>query len=262
MSRSCILCVLFILLTACASGESSNDESTASSGGGVSSSGGAMPSTGGSGGMGSGGDGAGGAGAAGGMGGGNGGAGGMGGIGGAGGAGGAGGQAPICPADLTTGFASQGGWDGQMFNIKALTPITITGFDINLFAGSHDIEVYYTAGGFLNHELDSSVWTLAGSATQVMSNGSGTATPLPITLAINIAANTTYGIYITTTDTDGFGIEYSGGTSIGNIIAADDNITVQEGVGIGYPFNNVVSGGAPRIWHGNVYYDYTVNCTP
>lgn len=62
-----------------------------------------------------------------------------------------------------------------------------------------------------------------------------------------------FDITIQSGQTYGFGVNFSGGTSVGQVFASNANIQVKEGVGNQYPFI-VLASGAPRVWNGTVHY--------
>lgn len=135
--------------------------------------------------------------------------------------------------DLATPYAANNGSRGVMFNITAgASPVTITGFDGNLFPGTGPYEIYYKAGSYVGSESVAADWTLAGNAT-ITSNGTNVPTPIPIPLSITIPAGTTYGFYMTATTAGG--INYFGAASAATL-AANTDITIDGGVGKAYPF--------------------------
>ncbi|MCC6690688.1 MAG: T9SS type A sorting domain-containing protein, partial [Bacteroidia bacterium] len=65
---------------------------------------------------------------------------------------------------------------------------------------------------------------------------------------INIPANTTYGLYVTSNG--GTGFSYTNGTAVGNLFAQNSDLQFFEGKGGSY-FGVTIS---TRIWNGNIYY--------
>jgi hypothetical protein len=147
---------------------------------------------------------------------------------------------------LTTTFASNNGLNGNMFDIDAVSAITINSFDINLAAGTDPVAVYYKTGTYVGSETNSAVWTLLGTTT-VTSTAANTPTHLPLG-GIAIPAGGVDGLYITTTD--GGTMEYTNGTTGGPGYSNAD-LTITQGAGNAYPFG---TNFAPRIWNGTVYY--------
>ncbi len=150
--------------------------------------------------------------------------------------------------DLTSTFTSNNGQNGNMFDLVALNDITITGFDINMAAGTQTAEIYHRVGGYAGHETTSTSWALVGS-TSVTSTASDVATPVPLTMSINANAGETHSFYVTLTSGS---MRYTNGTSEGAVYAADDNAQILEGVGKAYPFGATFR---PRVWNGTVHYD-------
>lgn len=157
--------------------------------------------------------------------------------------------------DLTTTFANNNAQNGNMFDIEALNDIRVTGFDANMRAGTHNVEIYHRVGSYVGHETNSASWTLVGSATGVTSNGDGVATPVPVSLTIDATAGETHSFYVTSTGSTSY-LNYTNGTSEGAVYAQDTNIAVHEGVGKRYPFGSTYR---PRVWNGTVHYE-AVSC--
>lgn len=156
----------------------------------------------------------------------------------------------VSAQSLTTTFAGGNGQSGNMFDVVGVQNVTITGFDLNLAAGTFNLEVYTLPAGtsILGNEANPAAWTLVGSAANVTSVGANLPTPLPITLSVPVAAGQTQGFYVTTTNGT---MNYTNGTTFGNVYAQDSFIQVLEGDGIAYPFAGTYT---PRIVNANVYY--------
>ena len=157
---------------------------------------------------------------------------------------------------LTTTFAGGNGNFGNMFDINALTDVTLLSFDVNAQNGvTIDVEVYAKSGTWVGFEGNAAAWTLIGTATSVVSNGEGIATPLNLTLGYAMLTGETHAFYVTPTDPGGAGgFQYTNGTTTGAVFASDTNIEFLEGSGVGYPFD----GGTvfqPRVFNGNIIYD-------
>ena len=155
------------------------------------------------------------------------------------------------PSSLTTTFAGGSGHAGNMYDLTILNPagIVIDSFDVNLDSGTWDMEVYFRTAhdSYVGHNTDPTGWTLMGSATGIVSNGSGVATPLPIGGPEVFADGETVGFYVTVTN--GTSINYTNGP-----LGAFENADLRfEDYGHGgeYPFNLTYT---PRIWNGTVYY--------
>jgi hypothetical protein len=150
---------------------------------------------------------------------------------------------------LTTTFVGGNGQSGNMFDIVGVTPVVITGFDVNL-TGTATIEVYSVTAGtsYVGNATTPTAWTLLGTATNVVGLGAGVPTPVPITLNVPINPSQTQGFYVTTTAGT---LTYTNGTSLGAVFAQNSDIQFLEGIGNAYPFGAQFS---PRIWNGNIHY--------
>jgi subtilisin-like proprotein convertase family protein len=159
-------------------------------------------------------------------------------------------------ATLNVGFAANNAAAGNMFEIMALNPITVNSFDIsaNAAAGeSHNYEVYFKVGSWEGSQTTPGDWTLVASPTGIINVGPGLATPLNLSLGIDVAAGELIAFYVTASDGSTLGYTGSAGTTgVGNLWASDDNIEFYEGAGKGYPFGSTFS---PRVWNGNIQYE-------
>lgn len=159
---------------------------------------------------------------------------------------------------LTTTFASNNGQSGNMFDVRPISaPITIDDLDVNLDAGTWDLEIYTVTGGgsHVGNEQNAAAWTLVATVPGVVSAGANVPTPLAQVLNIACPPGLNTGIYVTVTN--GTGINYTTGTGflVGDVYAADANLEFLAGTGNVYPFGAVF--GPPsgtRIWNGNIYY--------
>lgn len=165
---------------------------------------------------------------------------------------------PECdPATLTTLFAGGAANNGNMFDITAANDVLIQSFDENL-QNNEPLAIYYKAGTHVGFETDSGAWTLIGTYTGVVTNGSGVATAVPIPVNVVIPAGQTYAFYITYTTSQG-SMGYTPGTAVGNVYVSDANIQIKEGVGKVYPFSTTFT---PRVFNGTVHYTSYTCPTP
>jgi hypothetical protein len=135
-----------------------------------------------------------------------------------------------------------------MFDVMAINPLTIDSFDVNLDTGiTDDIEVYFKTGTWVGYHTDPSAWTLVATAN-VTSAGDGLPTPLGLSLGINVAAGERVAFYVTTING---GMNYTNGSTTGNLFASDANLEFYEGRGMSYPFTG---GFEPRVFNGNIHY--------
>ncbi|MBA3680191.1 MAG: T9SS type A sorting domain-containing protein [Bacteroidetes bacterium] len=138
---------------------------------------------------------------------------------------------------------------GNMFNIIALNTITINSFDAHPMANT-SISIYYKANSYVGFENTAASWTLVGTAA-VVAQPFGIATPVPIAVNVTIPAGQTYAFYVTSTNT-AVSLNYTNGTTVGNVYSADANLQFIEGIGIEYPFSG--SPFSPRVWNGKINY--------
>lgn len=152
--------------------------------------------------------------------------------------------------NLSTPFNSNNGLDGNMFDVNILEDLSVQSFDVNLTTGTTaDYEIYYKSGTYVGFEEDSSVWTLVGSTTGVVSLGTDVPTPLSLDLNLTLIGGNTYAFYVTTT---GASNKYTNGTVVGNVVAANSDLEILEGSGNSYPFGFNI---APRVFNGNIIYE-------
>jgi hypothetical protein len=150
---------------------------------------------------------------------------------------------------LTTTFAGGNAQSGNMFDIVGVTPVVITGFDVNL-AGTATIEVYSITAGttYVGNETNPAAWTLLGTAPNVVGAGLGVPTPVPLVLSVPINPAQQQGFYVTVTTGT---LAYTNGTVLGAVFAANSDIQFLEGIGNAYPFGAIFS---PRVWNGRIHY--------
>ena len=161
---------------------------------------------------------------------------------------------------LTTTFAHNNGQAGNMFDLRpGNAPLVVDCFDVNLDAGTWDLEIYTTTSGgsHVGIEQDPTAWTLLATVTGVNSLGAGVPTPLPLSapLGVSIGCGEQRGFYVTVTN--GTAINYTTGSGflVGDVFASNDDLEFLAGTGNVYPFANVF--GPPsgtRVFNGNIYY--------
>jgi len=161
--------------------------------------------------------------------------------------------APAHAASLTTTYEGGNGQNGIMFNAGiGGNSLTLTSIAVNVETGPFNFEIYYRQGGLEGAFSDPSGWTLLNSYDDVTGEGLGNPTLFDIT-DLALLANTTYGFYLTTTDTSGPNVEYTNGsTSYSN-----SDLTIFAGFGREYLFSESFS---PRIFNGT--FNYNVGVVP
>ncbi len=154
---------------------------------------------------------------------------------------------------LTTLFASNNGFAGNMFDITPSLDMYITAVDINCTnAGTTaTIDVWYKVGTSLGFETNAAAWTYLGSSVGI-SNGQDI--PTFMDLANNgvlFQSGVTYGIYIDLTSYSAQTFKYTNGPTGGNTYSnADLSLLTNAGKGSGF------SGGTFQVrdWNGTIYY--------
>jgi len=156
---------------------------------------------------------------------------------------------------LTTTYASNNGFAGVMFDITAIQPIIVTGFDTNLAVGTHTIEIWtITSGGsYVGSNLSNANWTQIAVVPNVVSTAQNAPTNIPVILSVQINPGQSLGFYITT---QGTSMRYTNGVGQGLVYVQDANIQIHEGHAGGYPFNLT---NVPRVFNGTVYYQPAEN---
>jgi hypothetical protein len=119
---------------------------------------------------------------------------------------------------------------GNMFDIVATNSVTILSFDA-FPMGNTTIEIYYKVGTWNGFANTPAAWTFVGSAPVAFTGGFA---PVPVNVNVTIPAGQTYGFYVTS-NTMAISLNYSNGTSVGNVYSSDGNISFLEGGGMEYP---------------------------
>lgn len=160
-------------------------------------------------------------------------------------------------SNLVTFYATNNAQRGHMFDINAVNCVTILCFEMNLSAGTSNIDIYTKTGTHVGFQTTPGAWTLIGSAANVASAGVNVPTPIPIAINQIIGVGATRAFYITRTTASGPTVAYTNGTGVGNILASDANITLREGTGKEYPFS---TNYTPRQFNGAVFYNLNPPC--
>ena len=153
-------------------------------------------------------------------------------------------------AFLTTMFASDNQFAGNSFDVGALTPLTIVGFDINLDTGlaDHTIDVWIREGTADGFEQVAAGWTLLGSDVVVPA---GMDLPTHVNVGgLWMDTGDTVGIIITTHENTDFRYTSGGPFPYEN---SDMRILTLRGLAAGFPPASVFTY---RAWNGTVHYIY------
>lgn len=157
------------------------------------------------------------------------------------------------PTFHQTTYAAGNGSSGNVFTIKALNTITITGFDghLSTVAGTPSTwEVWYRPNDYLltpGSHLSNAGWTQLGTGS-VNSAGPGNPTPVPVSMNLIIPAGSTYSFQVFTTTGS---VSYTNGTVLGALFNANTDLEVYQGHG-GTAFAGMVN--SPRVFNGRVHY--------
>jgi len=159
-------------------------------------------------------------------------------------------------ASLTTQFNANTGGPGVMFDVELFgSDLTITQVDINLDSAPFDLELHTRSGTFVGHEGSSAGWTLRDSTSSLSGAGFDNVTAWDIA-DFTLGANQAFGFYVTTAESSGGPLNYTSGSSIGAVAAANGDLQILEGRGQKYGtsgFDGPVSSD-PRIFNGTIHY--------
>ncbi len=160
-------------------------------------------------------------------------------------------QVAAAQLTLSTTFAAGNNHRGNMFDLVAINQVTIQSFDVHP-QGDTNIEVYYKTGTHVGFETNAGAWTLVGDA-DVVAQPQGTPTPVPLSINVSIDVGETYAFYVTSSNV-AVSLNYSNGSTRGNVFASDANLQFLEGTGLEYPYANGGGLFIPRVWNGVIHY--------
>uniref|UniRef100_A0A7S2LSU7 Uncharacterized protein n=1 Tax=Leptocylindrus danicus TaxID=163516 RepID=A0A7S2LSU7_9STRA len=152
---------------------------------------------------------------------------------------------------LTTTFVGGTGQAGNMFDILAITDVTVTSLDIHMLSNTENVTVYYKIGRYAGYENDAEAWTVCfDDVAEGQGNGQSTGLDEASFTPVAIAAGNYRAFYVTLTTAN---LRYSMGTgTVGSIVSSNNDLQILEGIGNAYPaFTHTVSG---RVWNGSVRY--------
>jgi len=149
------------------------------------------------------------------------------------------------------------GQDGLMFNLTALTDVTVDSVWANFDAGTIGVaEIWSCAAGIVGNQANAGAWTLAGSANNVVSAGTNNSTQIPVYINVPVLNGNTTGFYVTSTGASGPIMRYTNGVgTAGNFYMGNGDISISQGYGKDYPFGASFN---PRQFNGHVFY----SCCP
>jgi hypothetical protein len=159
------------------------------------------------------------------------------------------------PGSLTTIYASNNQYAGNMFDIDPAIDLEITAMDVNTeyVGNTAQIDVYYKVGTSVGFESDPNAWTLLASGTGAIQ---GADLPTFIDLSGNgviFNAGQSYGIYVDL-------VSYTAGVQVLRYtngfptVYSNSHLSLTSHCGKGIPsFTGITF--LDRIWNGTIYYD-------
>ncbi|MDB4286296.1 right-handed parallel beta-helix repeat-containing protein, partial [bacterium] len=157
---------------------------------------------------------------------------------------------------LSTPFNFNNGAGGNMWDVVALNTVSVTSLAIDLDAGTvPTTDIWYRPGTFVGNETNpNGDWVLLGTAANVLSAGPGVPTFIPVTFSVTIPAGQTYAFYIQTSTNL---VNYTNGTTVGNVLVQNADVQILEGVGKSAGAAFATSTFSPRVWNGILTYGST-----
>ncbi|MBX3163288.1 MAG: T9SS type A sorting domain-containing protein [Bacteroidetes bacterium] len=150
---------------------------------------------------------------------------------------------------LLTTLVGGNGASGNVFDILTFQDVILDGFNLNLDNAVYTIQVWYRTGSAIGFNNNVAGWTQLGGNFNVTGAGMGNMTYVPMNLNFPLQANQTYGFAVGCTSCGGT-FWYSNGTGLGNLLAQNADIRVNEGYGGAFwAFGNIT-----RNFNGYVRY--------
>eukprot|EP00584_Thalassiosira_punctigera_P019424 CAMPEP_0172555260 /NCGR_PEP_ID=MMETSP1067-20121228/58322_1 /TAXON_ID=265564 ORGANISM="Thalassiosira punctigera, Strain Tpunct2005C2" /NCGR_SAMPLE_ID=MMETSP1067 /ASSEMBLY_ACC=CAM_ASM_000444 /LENGTH=884 /DNA_ID=CAMNT_0013343775 /DNA_START=163 /DNA_END=2813 /DNA_ORIENTATION=- len=166
--------------------------------------------------------------------------------------------APTCLTcyNLSTTFASNNGSNGNMFKVKALVDMKITGLSIHTATtNTGTLKVWEKAGDYKGSpESNSAEWNNIMTASGF--SGLGLEMPSPLDRfedPVHVVAGEFHSFYVAFTGP----VRYTNGVGEGTIYTQNDHLIFYEGVG---KFGEFGVTYFPRVWNGII--DYEPNSAP
>ncbi|MDC1141733.1 Ig domain-containing protein, partial [Planctomycetota bacterium] len=159
----------------------------------------------------------------------------------------------VAQSSITTVF--RGNWtghDGNMFDVTVKdTGLTVTSIDVNNQSAVNSAvvyEIYYKTGTYVSSIYNSSAWTRHEVVNSVCA-GRNLPTKLTLSSPLKLAANTTYGFYVT--HLSAASGNYSSNSSYGSPSYSNSELSMSLGHGVFHPFR---SASANCYWNGTIHY--------
>jgi len=158
---------------------------------------------------------------------------------------------PVAAASITTTFSQNDGASGAMFDLTTNgSAITLTGLSLlDNSTAALTLDVYIKSGSYVGFDTTPGAWTLV--STSAVATGKGNSTPTPVSLTpFTLAANKTYGIYVTfTTTSNPPNMLYTRGSN--SYSNSDLSLSLGEGLNGLFGATSVFPG---RTWDGTLDY--------
>jgi hypothetical protein len=147
-------------------------------------------------------------------------------------------------SSITTTYDGGNGCMGAMFDIAPVANITIDSIAVNIGSTvAETVRIALIPVSYVGFETNSAAWTQV-TVQNVVGQGAGNPTMVPIPSGLQLMAGQSYGIYVTLTATN---LDYTTGSQI----FSNGDMTITTGAGLCSPFGGVNPG---RIFNGSLYY--------
>ena len=155
------------------------------------------------------------------------------------------------PDSLGTPFLGGNGQAGNAFDVLPSSTIDITGMSFNIDnTAQHTINVYYRTGSATATNVASVAGWTFHEAVSVTGNGAGNPARANFSTPLTLTGGTTQAI-MTVITSGGTNMDYTNGTSVGTVLASNNDLTIYEGYGISWPLGSAFN---PRNWNGVLHY--------
>lgn len=127
--------------------------------------------------------------------------------------------------------------DGVMFDVTASSDADLfDALEVELAAGTHDVDVYMRRGSFIGAEGTHEGWVRIGGGAGLVSAGGGALTRIALSGQVALSTGETIALYI---DTHGTGLRTSAGASVGAPTVSSPELTVHVGSAIDAAFGGI-----------------------
>lgn len=160
------------------------------------------------------------------------------------------------PRELQTTFTAPNLTKGFMFDITAITEVTVDSVSVGVAATTIplDVTIYVREGSYIGHETTLADWQFWGAAVVAVPQPSNTGTVIPVQIGLSLPAGDTLAVYVHVNNNNS--LQFRSATGFGNPIRTDGLINLHPGAVMGGLFLNPLQ---PRVWSGSVFYSTTSN---